>query len=337
MKSAVNSSRTSSSVKSSASDGGRGRRRAATARAPTPTSATNVRVVRSLSSSARSSALTASPPVSAKNASSSERERGARPMQRDLLLGGDRRRPARASRRARAARRRRARRGARAARARARAARGPARAPRSPAPSSPPSTCSSVPCPRSSPLAMTTTSSTDCATSASRWLETSTARPFGRLLAQQPAHPADAGRVEAVRRLVEDQHLRVAEQRGGDRQPLAHAHRVALHAAVGGVGRGRRRRAPRRRGPAGCSPVGGQHAQVVARGAAGVERGVLEHGADLRARAVELLVAPTVERRGARRSAGRGRAARAASCSCRRRSGRGSRSRARPRRRSSGP
>ena len=79
------------------------------------------------------------------------------------------------------------------------------------------------------------------------------------------------GRVEAVGRLVEDQHLRVAEQRGGDRQALAHAHRVALHAA------GRRRRsrptaartsstrlrrmpAGERRGPAGgcgrCGPGG---------------------------------------------------------------------------------
>ena len=87
---------------------------------------------------------------------------------------------------------------------------------------------------------MTTTSSTDCATSASRWLDTSTARPCAGLVAQQPAHPADPGRVEPVGGLVEDQHLRVAEQRGGDRQPLAHAHRVALHAPVGGARRGRR-------------------------------------------------------------------------------------------------
>src|SRR4051794_1940030 len=44
-------------------------------------------------------------------------------------------------------------------------------------PSSPPSTCSSVPCARSWPPAMTTTSSTDSATSASTWLETRTAAP----------------------------------------------------------------------------------------------------------------------------------------------------------------
>ena len=67
--------------------------------------------------------------------------------------------------------------------------------------------------------------------------------------------------------LVEDQHLGVAEQRGGDRQPLAHAHRVALRRA------GRRRRSgrpasstsstratrdgrPRRRARAGgCAPL----------------------------------------------------------------------------------
>ena len=61
-----------------------------------------------------------------------------------------------------------------------------------------------------------------------------------RLLAHHAAHPGDAGRVEAVRRLVEQQHLGVAEQRRGDAQALLHAHRVALDAAVGGLGRGRR-------------------------------------------------------------------------------------------------
>ena len=40
---------------------------------------------------------------------------------------------------------------------------------------------------------------------------------------QQVAHPADPGRVETVGRLVEDQHSRVAQQRGGDAEALAHA------------------------------------------------------------------------------------------------------------------
>ena len=94
--------------------------------------------------------------------------------------------------------------------------------------------------------------------------------PLRRLLAQQPAHPADAGRIQAVGRLVEDQDLRVAEQCGGDRQALAHPSREALHAPVGCVARGRRRPSTSstrpagarlwRRGPAGgcgqCGPGG---------------------------------------------------------------------------------
>ena len=56
---------------------------------------------------------------------------------------------------------------------------------------------------------------------------------------QQAAQPADAVRVEAVRRLVEDEDARVAEQRGGQAEPLPHAHRVAAHLALG------RRRAAR--------------------------------------------------------------------------------------------
>ena len=157
-------------------------------------------------------------------------------------------------------------------------------------------------------------------------------RPPARgLRAQQVAHPADAGRVEAVGRLVEDQHLGVAEQRRGDRQALAHAHRVALHAPVGGGRSGRPGRAPRRRAPPGCRPAAASTRRWLRPRAAGMEARVLEHGADLGARVRQLLVAPAVERGRARRSGGRGRAASAASCSCRRRSGRGSRSPGPPR------
>ena len=58
---------------------------------------------------------------------------------------------------------------------------------------------------------------------------------------EQAAHPADAGRVEAVGRLVEDQHRRVAEQRVGDAEPLPHAERVVADPALG---LGRRRARP---------------------------------------------------------------------------------------------
>src|SRR5262249_38707861 len=43
--------------------------------------------------------------------------------------------------------------------------------------------------------------------------------------AQEPANPDDAGRVEAVDRLVEHEHRRGAEGRGGGAPPPAHARR----------------------------------------------------------------------------------------------------------------
>ena len=51
--------------------------------------------------------------------------------------------------------------------------------------------------------------------------------------AQEVAQPADALRVQAVGGLVEDQHPRIAEQRGRQAEPLAHAERVAARAPVG--------------------------------------------------------------------------------------------------------
>jgi hypothetical protein len=55
--------------------------------------------------------------------------------------------------------------------------------------------------------------------------------------AQQVAHPADAGRVQAVGRLVEDEDLRVPHQGGGDAEPLPHAQGVVTHPAAGFGGR----------------------------------------------------------------------------------------------------
>src|SRR5581483_9520946 len=54
----------------------------------------------------------------------------------------------------------------------------------------------------------------------------------GQHLHQVP-DPEDALRVEAVDRLVEHQHLGVAEQRRGDAEPLAHAEREAARALLG--------------------------------------------------------------------------------------------------------
>ena len=57
--------------------------------------------------------------------------------------------------------------------------------------------------------------------------------PLGGEAAQQVAQPADAGRIQAVGRLVKDEHPRVAQQRRGQREALAHAERERARAAVG--------------------------------------------------------------------------------------------------------
>ena len=50
--------------------------------------------------------------------------------------------------------------------------------------------------------------------------------------AHHGAHLADAGRVEAVGRLVEDAQLGSGKQRRGDAEPLLHAERVGAHEVV---------------------------------------------------------------------------------------------------------
>ena len=53
-----------------------------------------------------------------------------------------------------------------------------------------------------------------------------------RELPQQRAHLADAAGVEAVGGLVEEQQLGLAQERGGDAEPLAHPQRVRPHGAA---------------------------------------------------------------------------------------------------------
>ncbi len=51
------------------------------------------------------------------------------------------------------------------------------------------------------------------------------------------SHSADAAaRVEAGGRLVEEQHRRAGDERGGEVEPAAHAARVGPHEPAGGVG-----------------------------------------------------------------------------------------------------
>ena len=122
------------------------------------------------------------------------------------------------------------------------------------------------------PRPITTRWSAVSCSSLIRWLDTSTARPSRGQRPQEAAHPHDALGVQAVERLVEHEHRRVAEQRRGDAEPLPHAERVAA-----GLAPGHRLQAglldhlvdP----PGGQALRVGQPQQVVAAGPARVQRG----------------------------------------------------------------
>ena len=64
-------------------------------------------------------------------------------------------------------------------------------------------------------------------TSSSRWAGEEDGPAFAGPGGDHLPKPCDAGRVEPVHRLVEDQQLRIAEQGSGDAEPLAHAEAVA--------------------------------------------------------------------------------------------------------------
>jgi hypothetical protein len=55
------------------------------------------------------------------------------------------------------------------------------------------------------------------------WLETKTVLPASARVPQGVPHRDDAGRIEAVRRLVEEEQARVAQERRRDPEPLLHA------------------------------------------------------------------------------------------------------------------
>ena len=74
-------------------------------------------------------------------------------------------------------------------------------------------------------------------------------------LAEELAQLDPRPRVEAGRRLVEEQHLRVVDEGVGQAQPLLHAAREALDVRLALVGRGRRGRAGRRSSAAGGRPA----------------------------------------------------------------------------------
>ena len=117
-------------------------------------------------------------------------------------------------------------------------------------------------------------------------------------IAHEVAQPGDALRVQAVRGLVEDEDVGVADERGGELEALAHTHRERADLALGVaaqadeiedlVGT-----------PVVVSTGACRHAQVGPGPARRVEARRLQHGADHRGRILEFLVATAVDGGGA--------------------------------------
>ena len=139
---------------------------------------------------------------------------------------------------------------------------------------------------------MTSTWSAISSTSLRAWLDRSTVGEATYVSAQPPY----ARRVEAVRWLVQDERLRVAEHRGRNPQPLAHPEgepsgpsvRVGSQSCLDQHAFGRVVRQPGR---------GRQNAQVVEPGTPGVVAGRLKDRADLPDRVWQVGVPLGAERR----------------------------------------
>ncbi|GHF69985.1 hypothetical protein GCM10010504_42900 [Streptomyces griseus] len=103
---------------------------------------------------------------------------------------------------------------------------------------------------------------------------------FGGEGGEEGADPQHALRVQAVDRLVEDDGGGVAEECGGDAEPLAHAEREALDPSAGGVGQPGE--VDDLLDAAARDAVGvGEGDEVVEGGPAGVDGAGLQQGADL--------------------------------------------------------
>ena len=153
---------------------------------------------------------------------------------------------------------------------------------------------------RNRPRSRIRTSSTVCATSASTWLDNTIVRPSpARSRKRSRSHRIPAGsRPLAGSSRIEDG--RVAEQRGRQREPLAHAERERARAAIGCFAQ-----ADELEDLADTSlrdaRLGGQHPQMVARRAAAVKGTRLEDDPDLVGRIVQRGERPTADHRPAGR------------------------------------
>ena len=119
-------------------------------------------------------------------------------------------------------------------------------------------------------------------------------RLLGGVIAKEVAKPRDALRVEAIGRFVEDENVRLSEQRPGELQPLAHAHREPTDLPVArfgepdqfeallhpGKGEARHRR---------------DDLQVTTGGARRMEARSLEHGSHISGRTGQVAIAVAVD------------------------------------------
>ena len=176
----------------------------------------------------------------------------------------------------------------------------------------------------SRPLSRITTWSTVWATSASRWLDTTTVRPASawlrRKVRSQCTPSGSRPLAGSSRTSTDGSPSRAAARPRRWRMPSENPPTRRWACSVM-ADLGQRLVDPLRRQPGGR----GEDAEVVDGPAAGVEAGGFQHGTDLAGGLVEVDVAAPVERGASRRSGRRGRAACAAWWSCRRRWVRGSR------------
>ena len=91
------------------------------------------------------------------------------------------------------------------------------------------------------------TESQSRSTRSSWWLEKTTGTPRAALLEQRLGEGVDADRVEAGERLVEDEHLGPADQRGGELDALLVAQRQLLHRVAAALAQAEPARPTRRR------------------------------------------------------------------------------------------
>ena len=105
-------------------------------------------------------------------------------------------------------------------------------------------------------------------------------RPSSTSCADQVAELEDAGRVEPVHRLVEDQQLGVGEQAARDAEALAHAERVGLDLLVGARGEADAGERAVDAVVRGAVAGGRVDVQVLAAGQVGVEARLLDDRAD---------------------------------------------------------